>query len=87
MWEMSVEISLRKLSLPSPFEKFIEPELAKNNLRVLGIELSHVGRVAALPFHHRDPFDRILIAQSLVENFPIISKDGQFHLYNLNVFW
>src|SRR5574341_1492716 len=78
LWEIAVKISLGKLQLPQPFKEFIEKQLALNKIGVLSIEIKHLAGVSTLPMHHRDPFDRLLIAQAIVENIPIISADPAF---------
>src|SRR5690349_16773019 len=72
-WEMAVTLSLGKLRLPGAIERFIPEQLSANAFRLLEIDFRHVARVAALPFHHRDPFDRLLVAQALEEHCVIVS--------------
>jgi PIN domain nuclease of toxin-antitoxin system len=87
VWEMAIKASLGKLDLSQPFDLFIPNQLLLNDMTLLDITVSHTLRVATLPFHHRDPFDRLLIAQSLVEGMPIISVDGILDAYNVNRLW
>ncbi len=87
IWEMAIKVSLGKLTLSQPFDLFIPNQLLLNNMTVLDIALSHTLRVATLPFHHRDPFDRLLIAQSLIEGMPFISNDSIFDVYGVNRVW
>ena len=87
IWEMAIKVSLGKLQTSQPFELFLPSQLITNNFSVLDIAVSHALRVASLPFHHRDPFDRLLIAQSLVENWPIIGTDSQFDAYGVTRIW
>jgi PIN domain nuclease of toxin-antitoxin system len=87
IWEMAIKVSLGKLQTSQPFELFLPSQLITNNFSVLDIAISHALRVASLPFHHRDPFDRLLIAQSLVENWPIIGTDSQFDAYGVTRIW
>jgi PIN domain nuclease of toxin-antitoxin system len=65
IWEIAIKHSLGKLTLAEPFEVLIPREIQSNGFRLLPIDLAHLTRVNVLPFHHRDPFDRLLIAQSL----------------------
>jgi len=62
-------------------------ELANNNITILPIEVSHTAQLTALPFHHRDPFDRLIIAQALAEKLPVISIDSQFDAYGIGRVW
>jgi PIN domain nuclease of toxin-antitoxin system len=87
LWEMAIKISLGRLEAPYPFDKFIEIQLRENSITLLQITPVHTGIVAALPFHHRDPFDRLIIAQSLSEGLPIIGKDDIFDEYGVQRHW
>jgi PIN domain nuclease of toxin-antitoxin system len=87
VWEMAIKVSLGKLTLSQPFDLFIPNQLLLNDITLLDITVSHTLRVAMLPFHHRDPFDRLLIAQSLVENMPIVSVDSVFDAYGVSRIW
>src|SRR5438132_2984975 len=80
-WEMAIKISLGKLRLPGAIERFIPEQLSANAFRQLEIDFRHVARVATLPFHHRDPFDRILAALALEEHCAIVSGDRTFWKY------
>ncbi len=71
VWEMAIKISIGKLSLPSPFDDFVSEQLSKNTIELFPIRLAHLSLVSTLPFHHRDPFDRLLIAQAITEQYPI----------------
>lgn len=81
IWEMAIKHSRGKLSFGMPFEFFIEQQLSVNTIELLNINLDHINVVASLPFHHRDPFDRLLIAQAMVEQIPILSADSVFDNY------
>jgi len=87
VWEMAIKVSLGKLDLSQPFDLFIPNQLLLNDITLLDITVSHTLRVATLPFHHRDPFDRLLIAQSLVEGMPFIGIDSVFDTYGVNRLW
>ena len=86
-WEIAIKISLGKYSLPEPFEVFMEREIPANHFRILHIQPRHTAAVSTMPFHHRDPFDRMLIAQSLVEHLPIITSDMAMHRYDADLIW
>jgi PIN domain nuclease of toxin-antitoxin system len=87
LWEMAIKISLQKLTLSGPLGQFIPEQLALNSIGLLPITLAHTVAVATLPFHHRDPFDRLLIAQALVEALPVISRDHSWDAYGVKRIW
>ncbi|NEO98958.1 MAG: type II toxin-antitoxin system VapC family toxin [Symploca sp. SIO2E9] len=84
---MAIKYSLGKLNLSLPFDVFIKQQLNLNDIGLLDININHISVVAALPFHHRDPFDRLLIAQAMVEKLPILSADSVFAAYEVDLFW
>lgn len=87
LWEMAIKVSIGKLSLGQPFETLIPQQLSINGIALLRITISHTAVVARLPFHHRDPFDRLLIAQAMVEQMPIVSGDTAFDAYTITRLW
>ena len=87
LWEIAVKTSLGKLPLAKPFEQFIPEQLTRNGFQVLALTVAHTAKVAALPLHHRDPFDRMLVAQSLVENLPLLSSDETLNAYGIQRLW
>jgi PIN domain nuclease of toxin-antitoxin system len=76
-----------KLTLAEPFDVLVPREIKQNGFQLLGIEMSHTAVVAALPLHHRDPFDRLLIAQAMVEQVPIVGTDPVFDAYSIKRLW
>ena len=86
-WEIAIKIRLGKYELPEPYDIFIEREIATNDFRILPIEPKHTAVLTTLPFHHRDPFDRLLIAQAMVETIPILSVDTAFDAYPVTRLW
>jgi PIN domain nuclease of toxin-antitoxin system len=86
-WEIAIKISLGKYELPEPYDIFIEREIATNDFHILPIEPKHTAVLTTLPFHHRDPFDRLLIAQAMVEAIPILSIDTAFDAYPMTRLW
>ena len=86
-WEIAIKIALGKFALPEPYTQFMERELATNNITILPIEIGHTAQVTVLPFHHRDPFDRLIIAQALAEKLPVVSSDTQFDAYGIKRVW
>ena len=87
LWEAIQKAQVGKLSLPLPAGPFLTGELRSNHVRLLPVSLSHVLRVEELPLHHRDPFDRLLIAQSIEEKWPIVTADPWFSRYPVDVIW
>lgn len=86
LWEIAIKHSLGKLDLPRPFEE-LEASLYAEGFRVLPIQVEDLKKVISLPFHHGDPFDRLIIAQSLWLDFPIIGRDEVFDIYEVQRFW
>lgn len=86
IWEIAIKFSLKKLELKSDFDNIID-FLAANDIEILPINFQHLQKVIGLEFHHRDPFDRIIIAQGLVENLTIITKDENFPKYTDRLLW
>ncbi|MCC6765976.1 MAG: type II toxin-antitoxin system VapC family toxin [Deltaproteobacteria bacterium] len=87
LWEMAIKLSLEKLDLPDSVDVFVERHLVGGGFHALAIELAHVARVARLPFHHRDPFDRLLAAQALEEDIAIVTRDPVFTRYGVRRIW
>ena len=87
LWEMAIKVSIGKLKLAQPFEKLIPEQMKLNGIGMLNIRVEHVSQVVQLPFHHRDPFDRLLIAQAQVEGMPIVGADGAFDAYTVTRMW
>lgn len=86
-WEMAIKARLGKLELPENLDQFIAEQLQQNAIAGLPIQMSHALHVYTLPPLHRDPFDRLLIAQSQLENMPILTIDPQIGRYDLEVIW
>lgn len=87
LWEIAIKIRLGKYALPEPFESFVERELSVNHFVLLPIEPKHLAVLTTLPFHHRDPFDRLLVAQAMVEEIPLISSDRALEAYAIQRIW
>jgi PIN domain nuclease of toxin-antitoxin system len=87
LWEIAIKIGLRKLDLPVTLKTFFD-ELDRNpKRRMLSIQKEHLLRYATLPFHHRDPFDRLIVAQALSEDFSIVGNDTAFDAYGVRRLW
>ena len=88
IWELAIKFRIGKLELtPAPLSVWLNKHLAANSFRLLDIKLSHLVRYAELPPHHRDPFDGLLVAQSQVENIPVITNDAAFDHYPIERIW
>jgi PIN domain nuclease of toxin-antitoxin system len=85
-WEIAIKVSLEKLILESPVDRFIPEQLAVNSFGLLPIEFAHVARVARFAFH-RDPFDRLLAAQAVIEDLTLVSADPIFRRYGAKRLW
>jgi PIN domain nuclease of toxin-antitoxin system len=87
LWEIAPKMSLGKLNMGATFDQLIPQQLIENDMTLLPIEVSHLYQLVQLPFHHRDPFDRLLIAQGLSAGLPPISRDPQFDAYPVQRLW
>jgi PIN domain nuclease of toxin-antitoxin system len=87
LWEILIKVRIGKLPLPEPSGPYLLRKLAENRIEVLPIKLDHVLRLESLPLHHHDPFDRILIAQSLEEDLPLVTADTVFEKYPVKLLW
>jgi PIN domain nuclease of toxin-antitoxin system len=85
VWEMQIKLQLGKLRLSMPLKELVESQIETNHLKVLPVELAHVLVLDALPFHHKDPFDRMLIAQSIQEDVTLVSADPEFPAYSVKL--
>jgi PIN domain nuclease of toxin-antitoxin system len=87
VWEIAIKYSIGKLNLELPFNDFIDQQIIPNGIQLLDIKLEHLKVFATLPLHHRDPFDRLIIAQAMVEDIVLISADSVFSLYPVQIMW
>lgn len=85
VWEMQIKIQLGKLKLSLPLKDLIKNQQETNEITVLPVALTHVLTLDAVPFHHKDPFDRLLIAQSIEEDLTLVSADSQFSTYSVKL--
>lgn len=85
-WEMAIKISLNKLELRKPLPD-LESLIWENGIEILPITIEHTLLVSQLPFYHKDPFDRLLVAQAMSENMTLLSGDEKFKLYPIQVIW
>lgn len=87
LWEIAIKHALGKLPLALPFEETFPAQLEANSFETLGIAPAHLVRLVELPHHHRDPFDRLIVAQSLAEGVPVLTRDQAFSRYPVTVVW
>jgi len=87
IWEMAIKISLNKLSIHGQLVKFMDRHAIENNIRLLSIQPHHIFPIENLTFHHRDPFDRLLLSQCLQEKMHLLSKDAEFDKYGITRIW
>lgn len=87
IWEMGIKQSKGKLTLAYPLEEYIEKKIELSDFQLLPINLKHLGQITKLPFYHNDPFDRLLIAQAIIENVSIVTKDSAFNQYEIDIIW
>lgn len=86
-WEIAIKAGIGKLRASEDLGSYLSGQLSDNSMRVLPVYLSHAVRVAELPDHHRDPFDRLLVAQALVEDVPLVSVDPEISRYPVDIVW
>ena len=86
-WEMQIKMQMGKLKISRPIEELIKTQQQTNGLQVLPVELAHVLNLNNLPSHHKDPFDRLLIAQANIEGATLVSVDPAFASYSVQVLW
>ena len=87
IWEMAIKLSLGMLRVPYSLDGDLPRLLDQNAFGLLPVQLSHLQVLTELPFHHRDPFDRLIISQATVESMPICTGDGQFEDYGVRILW
>jgi PIN domain nuclease of toxin-antitoxin system len=87
VWEMAIKVSLGRLTLGRPLRRLMEIATEQQGITLFDIALDHALHVGNLPWHHRDPFDRLIASQALVEGIPLVSKDAAFDAYGVNRLW
>lgn len=86
-WEIAIKAQIGRLGLPTEPQQFIVEQLKINAIKSLPIEMRHALHISTLPAHHRDPFDRMLVAQAQLENLPILSTDPDIGKYEVTIIW
>ncbi len=87
LWEIAVKASIGKLRLGRDYDDFLDQVVLNRSLLLLPIDIPHLRQYARLPFHHRDPFDRLLIAQAKAENISVLTDDPRFREYQVKTIW
>jgi PIN domain nuclease of toxin-antitoxin system len=87
IWETAIKVSIGKMSLSAPFDVLFPHQLQTNGFGLLSVKVEHTSVVTTLPFHHRDPFDRLLIAQAIEEKMTLVSVDAVFDDYGVTRLW
>ena len=87
VWEMGIKVGLGKLPLPEPIDRYLASRIKQLGARSLEIRADHALQAGGLPLHHRDPFDRMLIAQAQVEGMTIVTSDRMFDRYEVEILW
>ena len=86
VWELAIKCSLKRLTLPAPLDRYLAAKL-DTTLQLLPIAFEHAVAVERLPFHHQDPFDRLLVAQALTDDLHVVTRDPMFKKYGAKVIW
>jgi PIN domain nuclease of toxin-antitoxin system len=87
IWELAIKLGLGKMSLSLPYSEWMTLTISDLGATILPVSVDHANAIIQLPFHHRDPFDRLLVAQSLTEDLPLVSCDGNLDAYGIHRFW
>lgn len=87
LWELAIKIGQRKLTLSLPYRPWMDKAIADLELTILPVTVEYAERQAGLPTHHKDPFDRLIVAQALVEGVPVICADPAFDAYGITRVW
>ena len=87
VWELQIKIALNKFTIKGGLENAVKDEQQNNGIQILPVQLSHALHLENLPPHHKDPFDRLLISQAIVENMTLVGADADFAKYQVNLLW
>ena len=87
LWELQIKVGLNKLSVDVSLSEMVRQEVEENGMELLPITANHIYALSSLPHHHRDPFDRLLIAQAQTENATLVTKDHLIALYSVATLW
>ena len=87
LWEIAIKVKMGKLKSQGSFHDLIQSQIVNNDIQLLAISANHLNGVQTLTLHHRDPFDRLIIAQAISENLTILTKDSSFSSYSVKTLW
>jgi PIN domain nuclease of toxin-antitoxin system len=87
LWEMAIKVRIDKLKLPRPYNLYIPEQLTLNAITILDLTYDHVEQTVAMPLDHREPFDRVIAAQALVEGLPLLSIDSKLDVFGIERIW
>jgi PIN domain nuclease of toxin-antitoxin system len=87
IWELAIKVGLRKLVLSLPYRQWMDKAIADLKLSILPVTVGYAERLSLLPPHHKDPFDRLMITQALVDGIPVVSTDAAFDPYGVTRIW
>jgi PIN domain nuclease of toxin-antitoxin system len=87
LWEISIKVSIGKLDVGMAIAQLVSREVYGNGFEVLAIQANHLDELTKLVFHHKDPFDRLIIAQALAERMPVVTRDEAFGRYPVSLLW
>ncbi|MEL6438655.1 MAG: type II toxin-antitoxin system VapC family toxin [Cyanobacteria bacterium J06621_8] len=85
LWELSIKVNNGKISIPQPLNKLVTKECPQDNIKILEIKPIHAINAGNLPLHHKDPFDRMIITQAMIENLIVVTSDVIFQKYDVSV--
>lgn len=86
-WEVAIKVSIGKYPLSVPFDQFVTQGIEGNDFSILPIEVRHAATLSSLPMHHKDPLDRMLVAQALAEQIAVVGADAEFDSYGVTRLW
>ena len=87
LWEIAIKVSIGKMNSHGPLETLVQTQITGNDMQLLPIAAKHLDTVQNLPYHHRDPFDRLIVAQALAEDLTLLSRDGNLADYGVKLLW
>ena len=87
LWDIAIKVSIQKLEVGMTMSELVTREVRGNAIEILHIEPKHLDYLSTLPFHHKDPFDRLIVAQGFSENVPLVTKDSMFEAYGVKTVW
>ena len=86
IWEVAIKLSIQKLQMNIPYDR-LSSLIRENSFELIPVRFEHTKELITMPFHHKDPFDRLIIAQSIIEKMPVVSRDNSFKHYHVDQIW